>query len=748
MQIGKKIRKLIGVTMCCSTFMMVQPANAYVWPTIDCAEIASIINDVTNGFSKITSAGAQIKNYISTIQSIGDQASLLQKYAKEVKSSLVTVKSNVTKTINAIEGATKGVIDVAKDVEEQVNKNSERKNEDTENVTKSVGILVEEGETEETVQAKIEETKEDVVESNNETIALIETARKHVETQSADARKVINELTGKLVETQDLDITIKNDLQKQAEQLEVKINDYTTKTKEMLDDLQKDLTENNQIIIEAYDEYSNMVKNYYEGKITKDDLEKVSDNFNKKVEEAQAKIDATKLTELLNESQQISEDLEKLKETILDSVSNNKEYSDEEEPQDKTSALEVKKSLQYAYHMHKEQRHIYLKGIYADHEGGDKSFLLSKELSCDNSKGPKFSDIEGNVSKFADGLRHCLVLAKGEKDYFCNVDKTEVERLKEDECDPYIQLPLYAPYKKEGVYKHILEDYEIENITNLDKVKQFSSSWLDEENEESTLKTLSKQLENIKDERSSEGIVSIINMEAPKLWSYIRRADALVRARDVINLYRQQVQLYLDERDEEFFVPSETNHLGLLSDGTAVISNGILYGCNVGNTNVSGENISVEPDEKYNSQAIEAAENVLKECFYHYAEGASRGTIDGEVTGHDITAAKGEWDLKRSKSYNDSMFHTFVLSTINNYKSSLDYDKNAGGKNIISLQESLKTDTLREDYASGAQIINYSTRQLLSIVDADAQELQSEIISDVRSLRYDYFDKTVAGGKK
>ncbi len=736
MQVRKRVRKLVGMAICCSACMIVLPANAFFWLTIDAAEISSIKNDVTNGASKITGAVAQVKNYISTIQSIGDQASLLQKYAKDIKSSLDEVKSNITNALNTVESAANSVVDVAKDVNTQINKSSVRETGNTQNIVKTTENLINNGESKEIVQAKIEETKEDIIENYKEDSAILDKAQERILKESSDAQKVVNDLIEQVNNSTDLDSATKNNLQNQAQQLSTKINNYSLQAKEIFDDFKINKAEDNKKILNAYDEYNGMVTSYYKGSVKKDDLSAIGNNLQKKVQEAQTKFDEQKLMELTNEGREISKDIKKLKETILDSIANKKEYSDEDDSKDKTSSLEVKKSIQYVYHTYEKHRSIYLTGIYADKDGEDKSFLISKELDCNELK---FDDInkDDKLGVFIEKLRHCIVQAKAEKDYFCN--SNDPEELRKEKCDPYVRLALYTPYKEEGVYKHILEDYEVENITNLDTVKQYSSTWLDTNNKNSTLKNLSEQLSNIKDERSSTSMISIINMEAPKLWSYLRRANALIRAKDVITLFKQQENLYLDKRDNDF-VESEREKLGSV-DGANVISNGILYGCGV-----KGEEISVAPDDKNDEDKIKKAEEKIKECIYKYAAGASLGTINGEVEEGNVAKIKEEWNLKRTKAYNDSMFHTFVLSTINNYKSSRDYYSKADEKerNIITLQKSaMSAENLRDDYASATQIVNYSTRLLLSIVNSDAQALQSEIISDIRSIRYDFFDTTI-----
>lgn len=67
-------------------------------------------------------------------------------------------------------------------------------------------------------------------------------------------------------------------------------------------------------------------------------------------------------------------------------------------------------------------------------------------------------------------------------------------------------------------------------------------------------------------------------------------------------------------------------------------------------------------------------------------------------------------------------------------------------KNIVSMQDGLKeSTTTKDDYAAGAQINYYSTQQILSIVDADAQNQQTEILKDLATFDYNYFGKTTGG---
>ena len=91
----------------------------------------------------------------------------------------------------------------------------------------------------------------------------------------------------------------------------------------------------------------------------------------------------------------------------------------------------------------------------------------------------------------------------------------------------------------------------------------------------------------------------------------------------------------------------------------------------------------------------------------------------------------------------DSLYHTIALSTINLYLSAKDYAylKKAKEVNIASINQDLKDGkSSRNDYGAGAKINHYGAQQLLTIIDADAQALQSEIIKDMLDTSFDFFD--------
>lgn len=740
MQIERKIKKFISIAVVCMTCMIIRPAHAFVWFTIDIAEIASIINDVSNGIAKVEGAIAQIKNYTATIESIGNPAHLISKYTKELRSSLTKIGSSIKSATKAVENAAKGVVDTAKNVNEQITHNSSKEKGNTETLTKDVETAVNSGESEETVLAEIEKAKEDIEDNNRKDENILNQAKEHINEQTNEAQKIINELVGRVTESDILDDEVRSDLRKQSEQVESRLSDYNKESKDLLNSLQNKVLEKNRTVQDAYDEYKGMVQSYYKGTVKEEDLSAAGKKLNNTVQATKVGIDEEKMQNLETESRNISKDIIQLRESILDSVSNNKQYSDEDETFGKTSMLNATKNQQYAYHSREEYRNFYLKGIYADKDDEDKSFLLSYELGSDiqsKCKDLKFENIGKDTGKFIDSLRDCMVRAKARREDFCQDANAKG-------CDPYEIEERFKPYKEYGVYKHILQDYTVENITNLNKTKQYISAWLDMDNEKSTLKVLTDQIANINDQHNSIGLISMVNIEAPKLWSLMRRLDALMRAKEVVSLYRQQEKIYLN--DDEYKKAEEATPGSVSGDlsengDIEVISNGILYGCGA-----KGEEISLEPEDRYDVEKIEEAEKKIKDCFYSYAKGANLGTEEEETNNTTRDAIRAKWKEKMERAYNDSMFYTFALSTINNYKSSLDYktgnNNNAeeAQKNIISLQENIKSsESIIDDYTGGAEIINYSTRQLLSIIDADAQYLQSEIIADLKTMGYDYF---------
>ena len=128
--------------------------------------------------------------------------------------------------------------------------------------------------------------------------------------------------------------------------------------------------------------------------------------------------------------------------------------------------------------------------------------------------------------------------------------------------------------------------------------------------------------------------------------------------------------------------------------------------------------------------------------MYKYALGAGRGGGTGDEKTKKI------WQRKQTQAMTDTSFDMLAQSVVNNIKSSSDYKPNAEETNIVTLKKNLKvTTTARDDYAAGAQINYYSTQQLLSVIEADAQYLQAEIAKDLSTMDYSYFGQSEGEGQ-
>ena len=108
---------------------------------------------------------------------------------------------------------------------------------------------------------------------------------------------------------------------------------------------------------------------------------------------------------------------------------------------------------------------------------------------------------------------------------------------------------LYKDYQKNGVYKHIIEDYSIANIVSLSKAKQFSATWgslePDDDSNKGTLYILRKTLKDVDNTRNGFALMGMTDIESPKLWSEIRRIDALNRAKAMAQDFERGTTLFL-----------------------------------------------------------------------------------------------------------------------------------------------------------------------------------------------------------
>lgn len=735
MKKGIASKKIAAYAIICGSLFVWRPAHAFIWPVIDLTEVTSFAQTIANGIGQVSNATSQLQEINKTITMVGEQVASVKKYATDLKGTITNIKDTVTRTISDAKDTLNNLEERAEEVDAMLNGATEKEKENAENLVNSVNEQVDAGAVEEEVQETIDTAQE-------ESEAIRQNVNESLDEASQEINDSLNKVNSELdimMATVDgnekLDEEKKEELNKEADTIKKDIEDLKEKSTAIITEAKENYNEqHSKKVAEALDSYSQAVSDFYAGKITREDLTKAGEDFKQSVASLEAGIDETLIDDLVNEAQGIADRLGDLSESILDASSDTGDYSDGSE---KTSSLWKKKATKnYAFNFHSEHSTALLTGIFSETDG---SFLLPAELACDNL------DV-GEIGESPGDLRECVIKAKGDPELYPN--------LYDDQ--------LYAPYKKNGVYKHLLEDYSMANIANTSRAKQNAATWSalepDDDSNKGTLYMLRKTLKDVDNTRSAISLMSMTDIEAPKLWSEIRRVDALSRAKNMIKDFTEGLELYLDGRDSEYATATNQNwgtmqSSDLDSEETdygvkdkAIFSNVILSICDL-----HAKDISVSAKNKYNASLITEKEQNLADCLFKYAEGASRGTIDGKASEGGGEFGKRIWRNRQMKAYNDSAFNNLTLAIINNYKSSLDYANpeqlpNADDENIVTMQKGIKeSTTARDDYSAGAQMNYYTTLQILSIIDADAQNQQTGILKDLMTFDYNYFGQSTAG---
>lgn len=791
---GKKFIALVAVTVICQMMVLTRPAQAFVWPAINPSNIAGFVQSLGSGVKQVINAKAEIDNYIKNIHAIGDQISTVAKFAADLKKAIESIKQAISKIAMSLMRSVLDIDALMDQLEKEKQNIHKEKTEAAGMVSESILQGIEDGESVEDVLDTLSTGEEESKEKDKKMNELLDKAEQSIKDLAKQSDETLDMLLNTLKENANLDEEKEQEFQQKIETLKTKMKLYQQHSLDIIKKMREKQDESSKKVIEAYAEYRKNIEDYYAGKITKEELLEKDKAFKETIKNSNADLDEQELIALTDEGEQLVKEIETLQEEVLDLVANNKDYSDEDEL-GKTSARLIPKPTNYVFNFHNEKSSIYLKGCYAKKndckiydKDGDKSFLLSKELTATGSnktgKGKdcqdlKFSDIDNNQNDFLDRLRDCVIRAKVEKEYFCpNMEEKDLE---EGKCDPYNPSKNgegnfnHKKMKENGVYSHIVQDYNSANIVNSNKMKQYTRTWLDADDKDSTVRKYHSQFENADNTRSGYGIIAMIDVETLQLWSRLRRLESIYRAKKIMDAYKNTETLYLDGRDSKMegennkvFQDAQKANPGLYeyeNDGKTkkvnIISNMFLYLCD---DSLTGEDISLDSGDKNDKSKKEKAEKNIVKCIKQYAEGATNGTING---GEPVTVkvwttdkngarkqktvedqpevAKARWRTNKIKAVTDSQFHTFGLATINLYKSSKDYiNVNDPEINVKSLlKQAGDANDARNDYGFGGKVNNYGTQQLLSIVDAEAQAIQSEILSDLPTISYDFFPDMV-----
>lgn len=726
----KKIttKKVLSAGIMCLCLSNAQPAKAFIWPVVDMTQIASFTNNITTGMSQISTAKAQFENYTTTITSIGDQAGSMMKYAAELEGMMPKVKDQAD---NISKMSISSVVNVGA-VFDTVNtqaKTSQTEESIAEKIIDDTNSGIEDGVEEDELIENIQDAKQEHqnrIDLNNE---LFDEAKTAITTNLTNANQAVDELVTVVVKQSELEDNVKQELLDDAAHIKAKIKNLEQDSIILLSEAEKNYAAESTKIIEAYDNYAKAVEDYFAKRITKEEFEEAGNIFRQAVTSSSSVVNKDDVENITAKINEISEDIVNLKEKILNSIGNNKDYSDEEEPQ-KNSALDILPTQKFAFNYQESHEGIFLTGVYSKNDG---RFLYPKEFECKNRDFSTIKSIEEHLKDFRD----CISAAKAEKEYWCQGNPSP----EDPGCNPYKE-PVYKGYEKEGVYKHLLEDYSIANIANISRIKQYVATWQDiedENNDKATLRVLKETLDDVDNTRNAYSLLGMIDIEAPRLWSELRRIDAVYRAKETIKRYEGLETLYLDGRAD--YLPAEVAgklvevDVGDKTEDKAVFPNMMLQHCEM-----DAEEMSLSPKEKYDKERIKQTEKNIANCMYKYALYAGRGGEGDLLPQGDNEEVKKIWQKKQSQAMTDTSFDMLVLAVINNMRSSNDYTADSDETNIVTLQKGLKEATeARNDYAAGAEIIYYSTQQLLTIIESDAQNLQAEIAKDLSTMDYSYF---------
>ncbi len=744
-------KKIIASIMVCFAFISVRPAHAFVWPTLDMGQISSFVTSITSGISTITNAKSQIDNVVNTIKSIGDQIATFKKYFQDLKNTIMSIKEAIEGAISAVVSA---IEEIKSGIEDLVNTVVDTITQEIENVTNLVNDVknsIDRGATEEETQAIVEEARAESEENKNRTNQMLDEALVGINKTLDDAKVAVDVLIQSVNEYENMQPNDREALLKEADNVKNKIDELKDEATTLIEDLKNKYNEEySQKISKAYDEYSKAIEDYYAGKITKEELDKAGEKFKETVASIDVKEEQEALDNFSEKIDDLVDSIETLKENILNAMGNDKEYSDEDEEEDvpvpsenattpekieqpnnntlplrrnnAPSLMKVKLDKVSFKYINDEKISL-AKSVYSRTTDG-KPFLLSKELLCNNADEEDIEKLEEENSWF----RTCVARAKTEIDFYPDVENDR----------------LYKNYMEKGVFRHILHDYSAASIITISKAKQFVTSW---RGKDAGSSSEYKELQNMISQGSVDNVLggvqamASIDLWAPRLWSNIRRVDAIDRAKRMIALWQTDKTLYLDNRPgNDVVVKAISNKPGSIDD-KKIFPHVMLQLCKTPDGgDISAKDISVEKGE----DPTQAEENIQK-CIFWFATNGAAGLDKEEALDEDnITELNKQAGENKKRAVSDAFFENLTHSVITNYKSTRDYMRenklDSGEENIVTLQNGIKEiSQSRDGYAAGAKINHYTTQQLLNIVEAKAINLQAEILKDLPQFSFDYF---------
>ncbi len=732
MKIKGKTKKLLIVTIISSYFATMSSAFAFVWPVINLQKIATTVKNINNMISQVTNVTGQIKTTVGKINAIGDVIGSIEKYADKITSKINEIKQQIVEVIEAVKSAVETVKKAVDDVKKAIDDTTEAIKSLVDDTISTVEGLIDDGATKEEVIDVVENAEEEAEKIKNEGLENIDNTGKDVSQTLDEASETLRTMIDAVNEYDGINDQQKEDFSQRASDIEKRIEELKVNLGEIINNAKENYNEQfSMFVTEAFNEYTQAINDYYSGKITKEDLEKAGAKLNESVSSLDVQIDDDLISDLVSSAQNIANDIETLENDILDAISNNKDYSDD--AFNNILDTEIKYSFSYSYTNELANATV----VSSDGE----RFLVSCELLCDKNENELTDNTNPGKEITLQTLIEYLNDAKEMDGKKC------VEKCNEDEAER-------EKIRKEGIFTHITKDYSLANLANVTQTKQYASNWINSE-EEGYNKLLREIQKNGDNNRNAESQRKLIDLEIPRAWNFIRRVDALNRAKDMVNYYNTSESTYL--HDTGYYDDKEVpiNYLDVIQERRGIVSiktktsnnqeqtdevelfpDALFYYCNY-----KGEDIySSEKDGK------KEMEEKIKDCMYKFALGMSLGTTtpsdtpkEGENTEYNMTA----WNIKSNMSVSDAAIKTLAFSIEDNNNSIFVEDGDVEGTFQALTTEVGQTNDLRDEYITGAFINSVGTTQILDIIDSEAQALQTEILMILPEIDYNYFSDKV-----
>lgn len=727
--------KIITVIFCCWISLFARPSHAFVWPTIDPVQITQFITSITKNISKATSFVSGITTTVQQINALGDQISTMLKYIDTLKNAITSIKEGIEGLCEAVNST---ISTLAENVQNISNLAQSVLGIEQQNASETVNKVQEDSKDGNVDEEIVNENKAKAETNLNEVKEFIDNAKEQALAGIQVSKDALDGIQDKIEKDETIDSETKTEILEKIENLKQQLDDLSAEISQALDEIKENLdTEYQEKILAAYDKYSEAVAAFNRGEISQEDLAKAGEEFTSSIASTKATVEEDVLNTINQKSEEIIKQIDIIKNDALNALSNSKEYSDEEEvtttpkvrdekktrDEKKISSIdELKRNHKYSFSYKNSIDNSNAKIITINSESGIKSFLTSSELVCYDKTIDDIKKLKTDPT----WLRQCVQMINGEEDG----ENPLLDKIVGDSSNESVE-----DIERNGIIDHILEDYNAANKITTGAAIQKAQSWRgDVDENSSTYKELNDSIKDAQSIQDSISQICNIDIHAPILWNHIRRVDAVDSAKRVVQLLSSESELLLNTDDVR---KSIQNSPGFIED-KHVFPNIMLEHCGL-----KAEDISVSSDDKYDADKIKSAENNINGCLTFYA---LTSTLGLDPNSPDEKSDKSQelkviWRENQKKVLQNSNYDKLVMALIANYNSGIEYyNEPEEEMNIASLQSKLNEATTNKDYyASGAQINYYSTLQLLNVVDADATNLQAEILKNMSQLDFSYF---------